>query len=494
MIPPSRRPFTQVLWTALLIAFLVGWFAYNFNHGERIQHNGGLGWDGAAYADWAQRSSVEVLSSRKVSQYYIGRILPSLVIHQVSKFVGYDIQSTARVIHAFYIYNFFLLMLAASLLVLIGRHYRWTWQVHLLGFAALFLNYPVLKNYPYNPTLVDISGLVIGLALLYFYLKDWFAALCAVSFVGAFVWPTMLYGALPLLMFGRITVQERGPQRHGHALAALAGLGLLTLAAYLYFVQGLRQTPGTTTFKTAMLPLSVALFLAYLYAALHRLIDVPAALQAARGIRWFRVAAGIALFVGTKAITFHFSDRSAGPLTITSYLGLFTQASLSNPLVNLVAHAMHYGPVYLLAFFVWPKVVEITKEEGLGLTAFVALFAFLSIGPESRQFINAWPVFAVLICEAVHRSHGQKVDWYFTASMVVMSLVLSRFWLPINVGPWTGNFQAFPDQMLYMYSGPWMSHQMYAVFLAVTILSTLAVAALLRPLKQTLPSNDAAAA
>jgi hypothetical protein len=30
------------------VLFMVFWFSFNFNHGERIQHNDGLGWDGAA--------------------------------------------------------------------------------------------------------------------------------------------------------------------------------------------------------------------------------------------------------------------------------------------------------------------------------------------------------------------------------------------------------------------------------------------------------------
>lgn len=483
MIKPASRPALHACCTALIVVLFVGWFAFNFNHGERIQHNDGLGWDGAAYADWAQRDSAEVLTSRTISQYYIGRILPSVVIHNVSQLLGYDIQSTPRVIHAFYIYNFLLLLVAGWLLLLIGRHYQWRWQVHLLAFTALFVNYPVLKNLPYNPTLVDISGFVVGLSLFYFYLKDRLAVLVGLTFLGAFIWPTMLYGALPLIMFGRGKVEANGQKLHGHVLAALIAMGLLALSAYLYFVEGLRQTPGTTMFRKEMLPISVALFIAYLYLALRRLIDIPAYLRAAKSIAWHRVVIGVALFVVTKGVTLYLSDRSAGPLTVTSYLGLFTQASLANPLVNVVAHAMHYGPFYIMAFFLWSRVIGLAKEEGLGLAVFVTLFAFLSIGPESRQFINAWPVFAVLVCEALNRRYGERIDWFFAYSVLAMSLVLSRFWLPINVGQWTGDFQSFPDQMLYMYSGPWMSHQMYAVFLAVTILSALGIAALLRLMK-----------
>ncbi|MFJ2365649.1 hypothetical protein ACIPIN_18420 [Pseudomonas sp. NPDC087697] len=462
------------------VLFMVFWLSFNFNHGERIQHNDGLGWDGAAYADWAQRDSIEILNSHTVSEYYIGRLLPSIIIHNATKLLDYNITSTPRVIHAFYLFNVSLLVIAAGLLVLIGRHYQWRMPIYFLGFSALFFNYPVLTNLSYNPTLTDISGYVLGLGIFYAYIKNRFALLVVLSFLCCFVWPTMLYGALPMIMLGRASVANRPPSLHSHLLALLVAISLIALAAYLY-ANGLRQSLGTTVFKNEILPLSIILFITYIYLALRPMIDVPAYLRASRYIKVAPVVVGILLYVSVKAIVFHFSDQTPGPLTITSYLGLFTQASLSNPLINVVAHAMHYGPFYMIAILLWPRIAAQAKAEGLGLSVFIALFAFLSIGSESRQFLNAWPALAMLTCQALNKlGDERKVDWWFTYAVAGMALILSRFWLSINVGPWTGNFQAFPDQMLYMYSGPWLSHQMYGVFLAVTLLCFISLLTLLR--------------
>jgi hypothetical protein len=462
------------------VLFMVFWFSFSFNHGERIQHNEGLGWDGAAYADWAQRDSMEVLNSHKVSEYYIGRLLPSIIVHNTSKLLRYDITSTPRVIHAFYILNVVLLVVAAGLLVLIGRHYQWRAPIYFLGFSALFFNYPVLTNLSYNPTLTDMSGYVLGLGIFYAYIKDRFALLVVLSFLCCFVWPTMLYGALPMIMLGRARVIQRPPSLHSHILALMAAVSLVALAAYLY-ANGLRQSDGTTVFKNEILPLSLILFISYIYLALKPMIDVPAYLKACKLIKIAPVIVGILLYVSVKAIVSHFSDQTPGPLTITSYLGLFTQASLSNPLINVVAHAMHYGPFYMIAILLWPRIAAQAKEEGLGFCIYLGLFAFLSIGSESRQFLNAWPALAMLTCQALNKlGDERKVDWWFTYAVAGMALILSRFWLSINVGPWTGNFQTFPDQMLYMYSGPWISHQMYGVFLAVTLLCFITLLTLLR--------------
>lgn len=478
-------------WVGLLgIVLLISWFAFNFNHGERIQFNGGLGWDGAAYADWAQRDSWAILNSHTVSEYYIGRLLPSFFIHHVSKFVGYDISNTPRVIHAFYIFNVGLLLTGAALIALIGRHYRWSLKIYFLAGAAIYLNYPVLTNLSYNPTLTDMCGYILGLGIFYGYISGRFWLLVLLTVLCAFVWPTMLYGALPLIMLGRTKVALAPVRWHGHLFAILAAIALLSLAAYLYFYRGLRQTDGTTTFVITVLPLSVILFALYIYFALRRLIDIPACFWAFLKIKPLAVICGIVIFFAVKYVVHHFSDHTPGPLTITTYLGLFTQASLSNPLINLVAHAMHYGPFYLVTIFLWPRVVDCAKEQGLGLVAFVTLFAFLSIGSESRQFLNAWPAFAMLTCQVLSKMDEEgRVDWWFTYSIALIGLVLSRFWLTINVGPWTGNFQQFPDQMLYMYSGPWISHQMYGVFLSVTILTSVALLSLLRNGPVSLPAR-----
>ncbi|WP_339529643.1 MULTISPECIES: hypothetical protein [unclassified Pseudomonas] len=463
------------------IFFIIFWFCFNYNHGERIQHNNGLGWDGAAYADWAQRDTMEILNSHLVSEYYVGRLLPSIIIHQVTQLLGYKSLSTPQVIHAFYLFNVGLLVVAAAFLFLIGRHYQWQRQIYFLGFSALFFNYPVLTNLSYNPTLTDMSGYVLGLGIFYAYISSRFWLLVLLSFLCCFVWPTMLYGALPMIMLGRTQVAVRYPGLHSRLLALLVALSLISLAGYLYY-NGLRQSPGTTLFKVQIVPFSVLLFIGYIYLALKHLIDVPSALRASKHIKIIPVVMGVLLYIAVKAIVYQYSDRTPGPLTITSYLGLFTQASLSNPLVNVIAHAMHYGPFYLVAILLWPRVAAQVKEEGLGLTVYIALFAFLSIGSESRQFLNAWPALAMLTCQVLNRlANDGKIDWWFTYSIAGMGLIISRFWLTINVGPWTGNFQAFPDQMLYMYSGPWISHQMYGVFLAVTLLCLIGLLTLLRP-------------
>ncbi|AJC22650.1 hypothetical protein [Pandoraea pulmonicola] len=468
---------------AFLVALFIGLFAYNFNHGERIQFQDGLGWDGSLYAGWAQRDSKEVILSKTVPAYYIGRLLPSVIVHNVSNLLRYDISYPVRVIQAFYIYNFGLLLIAGFFTYLIGRHFEWHLPTYFLACTALFINYPVLKNASYNPTLVDISAYVISLVIFYFYLRDRVVPLSISIIVGAFIWPTLLYGTVPLLAFGKAPFKSDRVKLHANILALLIPLLWMSLAGYLYFFEGLRQQNGTTPIRLALFPASVILLMGYMYFVVRPFTDVGVWFSALRGVRWYRVGLAAVLFVAIKWVIGTVAAPGGDPLTITSYIGLLTQASVANPLVNVIAHAQHYGPFYVLAIMLWPQVSSIVKEQGAGLVFYIALFALLSAGAESRQFINAWPIVAVIVCEALRRRMGTSEDWAFYYSVLAIALVVSRFWLDINVGPWTGKLLEFPDQMLFMYTGPWMSNRMYEVFVAVTLLMTVALAALLRNLQ-----------
>lgn len=478
---PKGLPKRHLLIGLVAIACYVLLFAYYFKYGERIQHNGGLGWDGAAYADWAQRDTIKVFLSKTISEYYVGRILPSFIVHVVSAWIGYDLSSTTHVIHAFFILDVLALCGGVLLLFSIAKHLHWRSNITYVAVAGLLFNYPVLTNLSYNPTLTDMSGYMLGLAIIRAHLRRNLASLWIVSFLCGFVWPTMIYGSLFLIAFGNCQMELRPTPKHGRFIALGAGLALLALSAWLYFVDGLRQTNGTTPIQPALLPLCAILYVAYVYFAAFPLIDVPAQLRSLRQIGWKRPTLAVGLVLSVKLISHHFSDGTPGPLTILSYIGLLTQATLANPLVNVVAHAMHYGPLFIVALLIWPQIAACARSDSLGLTLFMLLFAVLSIGCESRQYLNAWPALVVLTCHALNKMNSDyRIDWWFTYSIALMGIILSRCWLTINVGPWTGNFQQFPDQMLYMYSGPWMSNQMYLVFLAATVLSSVAIATLLR--------------
>jgi len=133
----------------------------------------------------------------------------------------------------------------------------------------------------------------------------------------------------------------------------------------------------------------------------------------------------------------------------------------------------------LILIFLWKDFIEEISSYGLGLTLFVLLYMLLSIGTESRQAINAWPIFAVFISQVLNRHY--LVNWCFTYALVGIGLGFSKFWFQINtVNMNVGTLLEFPQQRLFMNFGPWMSNEMYYVHSAVVICIAIALYCLLK--------------
>jgi len=463
------------------------WFTYSFHSGERIQHNDGLGWDGVLYAELAQKDPVEIFKDKKLDDYYVSRTLVPILVHYASDFVEYPLvnadKSNSNIIKAYFIFNCILLALSLIFWALITRKFNWTKPVRLLSFFAVFCIYPILKYSTYNPTLTDISGFTVGMITLYLFITDKTVLLAFTILVGSFVWPSILYTTLPLLIFRfkNLSVNEYQPNSFSNYISLFFSIFAVGATLYIYNIKGNYFTL-TTPVNEHVLPATALLLLGYIFFCCRQFIDPVFLAEELKSTKFvLRLGVAILIYIFAKGIVNYYSSGATGPFTIITYIMWVGQSGIKNPLVNIVGHTMYFGPLYLFMVFRWKEIVHTAKSMGLGLLIYISLYALLSINPESRQHFAAWPFFAMLGCETLSR---MKISWRFTFSMVIISLILSRFWLQINRAPWTGDFMHFPDQMLYMGSGTWMSNTMYAVFLGVTILTALAINASLETYKK----------
>ncbi len=466
------------------------WYVYNYFYGERIPYNGGLGWDGATYAEWTQHSPWETIKYG-ISVYYIQRLLPSSIIYFVAKLLHYNLGSNIAIIHAFYLLNCCMLIWGAIMLWLIAKHLRWDRPVFYVAFALVFLIYPVIKYSTYGVTLTDISAFSLGIATFYYYLKNNLPGLIIVTLAASFTYPSMLYAALPLLIFkstpnSTFHISEK-ITKSSHYIAT--GIGLIAVVAVLYkhIVKHMQALSSANQINEPLITISIVCLFLYIYFASRKLIDYDYAIYALKHQTcWKRIGLALILLILVKATIVIFSDSSAGPLTPGSYLSVILLSSIVNPATNLLSHIIFFGPGILLIVFLWKQICLLAKQHGPGLILFMLLYVLLAICPESRQFINAWPVFAILTCQVLSR---YNISWYFTYSIIAISIVMTRFWLPLNIAPWhndqllsitPGLLLKFPEQMLFMSTGHWMSNLMYGVFLAVAIIMGIGVYALLR--------------
>ena len=468
---------------AILITVL---FTYNFFEGERIQMNDGLGWDGTIYAKWAQTDTIELLKSDDISDYYVNRLLPSIVVHNVTKSLGYDVSTNIGVINAFYIYNTLILLAAFFFLYKISRHLQWNAPTFLIVTAGIFFNYAVLKNMSYNPTLTDMTALSLSVITLYFWLTKRLFFYVITSLMACFVWPSFVYFFIPLLFFWQyknpqdpLLKLEGFPKKASYTIAFALAAGTAFVTLILFFFTDFRLPSMTNQLNVKPLLITVPLYVGYLYFGLRKFTDPFWAFNALKRANWRYVLMAIIAFVFVKLIVYLISNGQAGPLEPAKYIALIAQGGMVNPLTNVVAHIGHYGPIVVLAILLWGRVSEHVRMLNPGLAAFFCLNIYLSIGTESRQFIPFIPVLAVFCGIILNK---MNIDWFTAWSFTIISLILSRFWFEINVGiPWDDRFLEFPLQMLFMYSGPWMSDQMYLVFLGFSVITFIAIAGLFRP-------------
>ena len=101
------------------------------------------------------------------------------------------------------------------------------------GLCCIFLNYAVLKNTSFNPVLTDMPAYAVSAGLWFGHIfRARQVALFALSAIGAWVWPTLIYLAQSWRLF------PRNPERDSHDCAAplrlnVIGTALLTLYAGL---------------------------------------------------------------------------------------------------------------------------------------------------------------------------------------------------------------------------------------------------------------------
>jgi hypothetical protein len=480
---------SPVLVTVVLLVALCGfWF------GERIEINGGLGWDGAYYSQ-AVKDLYGFLFASGINEYHVGRVLPHAIFHYVLRLFSVP-RTDANIICTFGIANVVLLTLAAAAWCRVAGELQISQRGKWLGAAGMFLSFGVLKWLPYDPVLTDGFAPALGMLMLYFYLIDNRIALALVTAVGAFILPTLLYQGALLLVFPRRQCETLGRSSPRYALNTVmaAAIGLSVFAYLVYRVRS-----GEYGFPTASLaqycrehlPLMqrfglVAVVAAgcvsvYLFLALKFLWNGGTVLVPAAWIKSFRPTGALLallLVVGTKAVVRRIATAPApGSTGVVDTLVLFGWEAIRWPGVFLVAHIVFLGPIVILAVLRWKLVCQSLEPYGLGLTLCVTFNVLLSVDAESRHLLVFLPLLVPFIVKAVE---DVELRLHHYAVLAVIVVLFSKIWLEMGGTPNADQAGLFPSQRLFMNLGPWMSRDMYYIQAGACLLAGGLLYALLR--------------
>lgn len=447
-----------VNWQLPALACLLA--AVTFLVGERIPFNNGLGWDGAIYAKWARDFHHEAFETG-IDAYRIQRILPAAITHYTLRGMGMTL-SDKHIINCFAVINTLSIMLVAMFWVRIADRLSIGTRGKWLGFTALFLNYAVLKNTSFNPVLTDMPAYAVSAGMVWAYLAQRQLALFALTAIGAFVWPTLIYIGGILILFPREAARdERATPAPFHF--NLIGAGLLTLYVGLGICYVLDRLTGPVFGFLepigAVIRLSLAIALAYVYFGSRLLLDSAALFEVRRWLSWSRLGtlvAVVAMVLAIKTFQAALSDRP-GYMAFSVYLLTVGVGTVAKPGVFLVAHVAYFGPWLLLTAMLWKPICRLIHQQGVGLTLAILAGFLHGLDSESRHAIYLVPLLVPFLAKATE-SFGWRTSSYVI--LAVLGAFSSKIWLTIK-GPFLDNAFLYPDQLYWMHHGPFMSHAMY---------------------------------
>jgi hypothetical protein len=438
--------------------------------GERIYVQGGLGGDGVIYARWAKNFSDEVFVKR-LDSYYIQRILPPAVVHYSLRLLGAPL-TDPNVIRAYCVLSVILSTLMGyvwgriAIILDVSPSGRW------LGFVALFLNYITLKYTFFLPVTTDIYAYALGLFMLHAYLTARQVQLAVLTALGAFVWPLSVYvGGLLLIFPTGKRSKDQSPKLPLRVLATVmaAGATALGVLGIRYVLRVGPQLANGLVDPPYLEPIRGLLWLSYAVVAGYLFLGLTFLFRSNRLFDWRQYVGrpqgtglilALAVIAGVRLLQDWWST-GVHVFGVKEMLAITAFTSVGKPGVFLVMHAVFFGPVFILAVLLWPRVCALIQRQGVGLTLAILLGLLLGLNSQSRYLLN---VFVMVIPFAVKAADELTWQPRTYALFAGLGVLFSKCWLPMNGGnQYHGRFLEFPDQLLFMTHGPWVSTVMYAV-------------------------------
>ena len=173
-----------------------------------------------------------------------------------------------------------------------------------------------------------------------------------------------------------------------------------------------------------------------------------------------RILLTAALFCGLLYTLTHCTQReSAGAIEAYTLYVAFT-GTCARAMIFLIAHVVFFGPITLVAIFLWKDICRIAGGYGMGMSLALLMLLGLSIDPESRHLLTFLPILVAFSIQALRKLSWKTWHcWLFAG----ISLIFSKVWFPINRVPFGSDPLNFPLQNLCMNNGPWISPAMYLV-------------------------------
>jgi|GEM_PF-5769361 len=468
---------------SLLFACIAALLATATNvYGEVIPIDDGCAWDARVYCDRA--IDMSPLFRGELDSYLINRILPSGLVSLGLHLTGATLDDRATII-GFKILHVAAIALSAFVWGLMAEELKLGSVGKVVGFVGLFVSFSLLKQPSFLPAFTDITAFTLSFLALYFYLKRNDFGLVIVIILGHFTWAMFVLFMAPLFIFKRQNLEKNAvPQSPSvsqkskiiFSVALLVGVLLFSSSGYYLVLNSYKHFDGRL-FLYKKIPLSFWINIAFIYFASYPLLfvylkrrrEIISQKYIVRGIVW------LFLFFGLNALDAQLVNPALAPSSQNTPLLIYKAAvtqSLLMPFAYGIGHIMSFGPILIVAIFLWRKVADGMQKISLGLPFFVFAAILLSLNPPSRAIIIL--IAPILVFTAVEID---KLAWQRSEVIIftILSFLYSKIWMKWQIlqPPTNPNvdFLLFPWQHFFGYWGNWMGETMYFVNLGVIFLT-----------------------
>ena len=472
----------------ILIVLLVSFILFSMT-GEKVAYNNGAGWDGVFYKEVALNFSDKFING--YDTYRIQRLLPFALINTIFNLLCLE-KNDANLMFAVQSMNFLVLLFGVVYYFKTVKLLKISIPAMIIGFSAFFLNYPILKMMGYYPYLTDTFALVIAIIQFYLFIKKKTIALIILSVIGAFCWPSLFVCGLLLALWPRteIIVSKKLNITESFVLKfckviAVFFIPTTFLLLYIFKRKFLLERFGETRYYNEFF-LVVSLICISLYVfGLLKYFNLPIIENVKKLLFSFKIRNIIIffiLFTVVKSFVYLISNGSALVTFSDMLVGRILTPPTVDPFVFLVSNFMYYGFIVIIMIYLWDKLFPIYLKYGYSFFGIIVLGLIMSLNTESRHLLSFIPFLFFPVLTVISESQIKKINFSFSMFFMLSSIILSRFWYKINVpgiekafiDPFEnhiGSYVAFPAQRYFMAQGPWMSHQMYLLFLVIFIIS-----------------------
>ena len=362
--------------------------------------------------------------------------------------------------------------------------YAWKKTTAALIFGCYFFNYFVLKNCGYEIFQTDAFANTIFLVSFYFLQRQKFLQAISISFLGILTWPTVTY-TIWLLYFFKDPFPQDAPRLKLHTGKTLSvALPLLSVGAvallYVLHKQPLLESMLFIPASASLLFVGAVAWCFFLYVVLqgcdyHFHSPFTYIREFVRQSPWKKLAfVAIPFVVVSLYLRAHTNDEFYFS-EVAFILQMFLRP-LKYPLITPVAHICYFGILPLLVVFLFRNFSKEIFNCSPGYALAFLAFLFFAIDSEARHVIPLLPLILVPLGCVIDK---MNLSVKAVASLLVLQLLLSHFYVPINVA---GIEDAFENndyygvaQLYYMNFGPWMSFEFYIIWAFIVIIAALLV-------------------